>query len=187
MPAIKPTLRTCKKGHQYYKSSDCPTCPICAKEAKPKEGFLSLLSAPARRALENEGIYTLKQLSRYSEAQVLALHGMGPSSMPKLREALAAEGLMFKNREATSSGKQKVSTKAEPTKATTFNHIHYHKDGSIWAKGTLVNGEMDGYWEWFRKGGIIMRSGYFNKGKQVGEWTTYDKEGNVHKVTKMKE
>ena len=31
-----------------------------------------------------------------------------------------------------------------------------------------------------------MRSGYFDKGKQVGEWTTYDGKGKVYKVTKMK-
>ncbi len=37
------TLRTCEQGHEYYKSSDCPTCPVCEKERKPKEGFLSLL------------------------------------------------------------------------------------------------------------------------------------------------
>jgi antitoxin component YwqK of YwqJK toxin-antitoxin module len=31
-----------------------------------------------------------------------------------------------------------------------------------------------------------MRSGYFAKGKQVGEWTAYDARGKVVKVTKMK-
>jgi antitoxin component YwqK of YwqJK toxin-antitoxin module len=31
-----------------------------------------------------------------------------------------------------------------------------------------------------------MRSGYFDNGVQVGDWTTYDKDGNVYKVTKMK-
>ena len=46
---------------------------------------------------------------------------------------------------------------------------------------------MDGYWEWFRKDGVIMRSGYFAMGKQTGEWTTYDKEDKVYKVTRMKE
>lgn len=59
MSTQKGTLRTCKNGHNYYKSSDCPTCPVCEKEKKPKDGFLSLLSAPARRALENNGITTL--------------------------------------------------------------------------------------------------------------------------------
>lgn len=93
---MKKTLRTCAKGHQYYKSSDCPTCPVCEAERKPDTGFLSVLAAPARRALENNGISTLKQLSAFSEAAILALHGMGPASLPKLRQALAAEGLYFK-------------------------------------------------------------------------------------------
>jgi len=90
------TLRTCNQGHKYYKSSDCPTCPVCEQERKPGNGFLSLLGAPARRALENQGITTLQKLSGFTEKEILSLHGMGPSSMPKLREALAAEGLSFK-------------------------------------------------------------------------------------------
>ena len=65
-------------------------------------------------------------------------------------------------------------------------HIHYHKHGTVWAKGEMFGAQMEGYWEWFRKDGIIMRSGYFDKGKQVGEWITYDKKGKVYKVTKMK-
>jgi len=56
MTSSNKSLRTCAKGHKYYKSSDCPTCPICEKELKPATGFLSILSAPARRALENNGI-----------------------------------------------------------------------------------------------------------------------------------
>ncbi|WP_410989622.1 RNA polymerase alpha subunit C-terminal domain-containing protein [Bacillus cereus] len=90
------TLRTCEQGHEYYKSSDCPTCPVCEKERKPKEGFLSLLSAPARRALEYRGIQTVEELSKYSEKEILKLHGMGPASLPKLRKALEESGLSFK-------------------------------------------------------------------------------------------
>ena len=90
------SLRTCAKGHQYNKTSDCPTCPICEDERKPKDGFLSILAAPARRALENKGIKTLKQLSQFSEEEILSLHGMGPGSLPKLRNALQREGLSFK-------------------------------------------------------------------------------------------
>ncbi len=44
------TLKKCKQGHQFYKNSDCPTCPICEAERKPKDGFLSSLAALARRA-----------------------------------------------------------------------------------------------------------------------------------------
>ncbi len=95
---VKPkgTLRTCKNGHQYYKSSDCPTCPICEKERAPEEGFLAELSAPARRALENNNIRTLKQLSKKSEKEVLSLHGIGPTAIPKLKKVLKGEGLSFK-------------------------------------------------------------------------------------------
>ena len=50
----------------------------------------------------------------------------------------------------------------------------------------MLNDQLHGYFEWFRKDGIIMRSGYFDNGKQIGEWITYDKQGKVYKVTQMK-
>jgi antitoxin component YwqK of YwqJK toxin-antitoxin module len=62
-------------------------------------------------------------------------------------------------------------------------HIEYHRDGSVLAKGDMVDGIPDGYWEWFRLDGTKMRSGHFQKGKQVGEWVTYDRNGQIHKVT----
>ena len=31
-----------------------------------------------------------------------------------------------------------------------------------------------------------MRSGHFENGEQIGEWTTYDKNGQVYKVTNIK-
>jgi DNA-directed RNA polymerase alpha subunit len=95
---MKGTLRICKQGHRYYKSSDCPTCPICEEERKPVDGFLSLLSAPARRALEREQIKTLEQLSKRSKAEIMQLHGMGPTSIIKLNEALQLKGLAFRKR-----------------------------------------------------------------------------------------
>ena len=80
---------------------------------------------------------------------------------------------------------EKISLrKTKPSKATRSKlHTIYHNNGSIWAKGKMVGGVCDGYWEWFRKDGTKMRSGYFKKGKQVGKWTTYDKKGKVVKVT----
>lgn len=95
MSTTKKTLRTCPRGHRYYKSTDCPTCPVCESEKKPEEGFLSTLGAPARRALEHAGINSEKELSKWSEKELLKLHGLGPSSLPKLREALKAKGLSF--------------------------------------------------------------------------------------------
>lgn len=98
MSASEKSLRTCKEGHQYYKSSDCPVCPVCEENRKPEAGFLSLISAPARRALEGKGIKSLQQLGQYSEKEILQLHGIGPSAIPKLREALKKEGLSFKEK-----------------------------------------------------------------------------------------
>jgi antitoxin component YwqK of YwqJK toxin-antitoxin module len=65
-------------------------------------------------------------------------------------------------------------------------HTERHRDGSIWAKGQMIDGTPTGYWEWFRKDGTKLRSGYFEHGVQTGEWTTYDKQGQVYKVTVMK-
>ena len=64
--------------------------------------------------------------------------------------------------------------------------IKTHRDGTLWAKGQTLDGVPTGYWEWFRKDGTKMRSGYFESGAQAGEWTTYDAKGRVYKVTKMK-
>ncbi len=92
----KGTLNTCKKGHQFYKSSDCPTCPVCEEMRKPKDGFLALIGAPARRALERENIKTLDDLAKYSEREILSLHGMGKTTIPKLQKLLTENGLTFK-------------------------------------------------------------------------------------------
>jgi antitoxin component YwqK of YwqJK toxin-antitoxin module len=62
-------------------------------------------------------------------------------------------------------------------------HVERHRDGSIRARGPLVHGQPDGYWEWFRLDGTMLRSGSFERGRQTGEWTTYDKSGVVYKVT----
>ncbi len=91
-------LKTCEHGHQFFKSSDCPVCPICDKKIKPSSGFLALLVGPARRALEAEGISDLETLSKYTEKDLLNLHGFGPATLPTLRAELAKKGLEFKSK-----------------------------------------------------------------------------------------
>ncbi len=92
----KPTLRTCENGHKYYKSSDCPSCPVCEAQSKPGSGFLSLLSSPARNALVHEGITSVEKLAGYSEKEILSIHGIGPASLPALRKVLAGENRQFR-------------------------------------------------------------------------------------------
>lgn len=54
---------------------------------------------PASSALEHAGYRTLEDLTRLTEADLLALHGVGPKSVRALRAALAEHGLAFSNPE----------------------------------------------------------------------------------------
>lgn len=56
---------------------------------------LPKLSAPARRALTGAGLEKLDDLTRRTEAEILALHGMGPNAMNTLREAMREKELNF--------------------------------------------------------------------------------------------
>ena len=59
--------------------------------------LLVILFAPVK-GMENEGVITLEKLANFSEKEILKLHGMGKSSIPKLKDALKEKGLMFKNK-----------------------------------------------------------------------------------------
>ena len=73
------------------------------KSASPKKAsttdadLFPKISAPARRALEANGIKNLKQLSKYSAAQLLEFHGFGPASIPIIEKALKQAGLKLKS------------------------------------------------------------------------------------------
>jgi predicted flap endonuclease-1-like 5' DNA nuclease len=54
------------------------------------------IGAPASRALATAGIGRLDQLTTVSEAELRALHGVGPKAVRLLREALARRGLSFR-------------------------------------------------------------------------------------------
>jgi hypothetical protein len=60
-----------------------------------QENDLPKLAAPARRALAGAGIQRLEQLTKFSEAEIKQLHGMGPNALAKLGQALHAKGLSF--------------------------------------------------------------------------------------------
>ena len=53
------------------------------------------LAAPARRALLAAGYTRLDQLAEVSEPDLKKLHGMGPTAIAALREALHEHGLSF--------------------------------------------------------------------------------------------
>jgi len=53
------------------------------------------IGAPATAALRREGLITLESLGSLTEAQLAALHGVGPVAIARLREELADAGLGF--------------------------------------------------------------------------------------------
>lgn len=59
---------------------------------------LPKLAAPAQRALAGAGVTSLSHLARMTEANVMALHGMGPNAMKSLKDAMKAKKLAFAKR-----------------------------------------------------------------------------------------
>ncbi len=51
------------------------------------------VAKPAQRALASVGVTRLEQTTRFTEAQLLALHGMGPTALDAIKAALRAQGL----------------------------------------------------------------------------------------------
>lgn len=62
----------------------------------------------------------------------------------------------------------------------------FYENGLPRFKGEYLDGEMHGFWEFFRKDGTLMRSGAFDRGVQVGVWKTFDRLGKLVKETDFK-
>ena len=56
-------------------------------------------------------------------------------------------------------------------------------DGTTKAQGQRLNGEMHGAWKFFRLAGSLMRSGKFDRGRQISVWSTYTRDGALVKST----
>jgi predicted flap endonuclease-1-like 5' DNA nuclease len=50
------------------------------------------IAKPALRALASAGMTRLDQVARFTESQLLALHGMGPKALRIIKAALRAQG-----------------------------------------------------------------------------------------------
>ncbi|BDZ42433.1 hypothetical protein GCM10025865_17320 [Paraoerskovia sediminicola] len=70
-----------------------------------------------------------------------------------------------------------------PPATEVHEHVERHKDGTVRGRGPMLGTVPQGYWEWFRLDGTMMRSGTLRDGEQVGEWTTYDRQGVPYKTT----
>lgn len=57
--------------------------------------LLDRLAAPARRALDSIGVRSLDDVASHTRGEIASLHGMGPTALRQLEEALAEIGLSF--------------------------------------------------------------------------------------------
>jgi antitoxin component YwqK of YwqJK toxin-antitoxin module len=62
-------------------------------------------------------------------------------------------------------------------------HVELYASGVVKMKGSHLEGEMHGPWEWYRTDGTLMRTGEFDRGRQVGVWRTFERSGRVVKET----
>ncbi len=62
---------------------------------KNQQSELPKLAAPAQRALAGAGIRNLNDLTKFSEAQIKTLHGIGPNALKELQRAMKANGISF--------------------------------------------------------------------------------------------
>jgi len=61
-------------------------------KGKVESAFPKGVGNPALRALASVGVRRLDQIARFSEAELLALHGMGPKAVGIIKAALRAQG-----------------------------------------------------------------------------------------------
>ncbi len=57
--------------------------------------LLQKLAKPAQRAIKNEGITTIEQLSKYSEKEFSELHGIGNNAMCIIKQTMSENGFAF--------------------------------------------------------------------------------------------
>jgi len=67
--------------------------------------------------------------------------------------------------------------------AKPVREIIKYADGTTKAHGQRLNGELHGAWKFFRLDGSLMRSGSFDRGRQVGVWCTFTRSGDMVKST----
>ena len=61
----------------------------------------------------------------------------------------------------------------------------FYENGLPRFRGDYLDGEMHGFWEFYRKDGSLMRSGEFDRGIQTGTWRTFDRNGMVVSEKKL--
>ena len=76
-----------------------------------------------------------------------------------------------------------MDTRAMAMHAEPEPHAEHYGNGNLKLRGFHLDGAMHGAWEFFRTDGSLMRSGSFDRGRQIGTWRTFDRAGTIVKET----
>jgi len=72
------------------------------------------------------------------------------------------------------------------TESTPVPRVDNYAGGQTKASGSTLDGELHGEWEWFRTDGTLMRTGEFDRGRQIGVWRTWARDGSLVKETRFR-
>lgn len=79
-------------ANQRLRRKPARSSPVTRSTHPKAQAFPSGISGPALRALEGAGIRSLAHLTKWSEAELASLHGIGPKALGLLKAALEAQG-----------------------------------------------------------------------------------------------
>ncbi|MBF8291108.1 MAG: hypothetical protein HW391_2076 [Chloroflexi bacterium] len=83
-------------------------------------------------------------------------------------------------------GGSRVDNRVMPQSSEPVPDIEYYATGALQSRGFTLDGLMHGAWEFYRKDGSVMRTGQFDRGRQVGVWHTFDRAGRLVKETSFR-
>jgi antitoxin component YwqK of YwqJK toxin-antitoxin module len=61
--------------------------------------------------------------------------------------------------------------------------VSHYPTGAVRYRGFSLDGASHGAWEFYRLDGSVMRTGSFDRGRQIGVWRTFDRAGRLIKET----
>ena len=65
--------------------------------------------------------------------------------------------------------------------------VSYYPNAAVRYRGFSLDGASHGTWEFLRLDGSVMRTGTFDRGRQIGVWRTFDRSGRLVKETTFPE
>ncbi len=76
-----------------------------------------------------------------------------------------------------------MTNDAVPGEPVPTDSTEHYDNGKVKLAGSILDGAMHGDWVWYRRDGSLMRTGAFDRGRQVGPWRTFDRTGRLVKET----